>query len=180
MMSLNLTLDLLLVLEENIWAQPSQPCKYIHTDSEMFLLSEVSSDMIFDQILKPETDETFFRNVQAALLFEICVLGSDLVPGVVACCFYICQYQTRKKLPSTIWTFCPKNNLVLYLMVHCTESFCLLVHEVDFTYLRAPSLLRNAKVPLTTFSTPWSMQCFKWSQNCNRLKQLPGQNSSQT
>ena len=73
-----------------------------------------------------------------------------------------------------------KNNLVLYLMVHCTESFCLLVHEVDFTYLRAPSLLRNAKVPLTTFSTPWSMQCFKWSQNCNRLKQLPGQNSSQT
>ena len=49
----------------------------------MFLLSEVSSDMIFDQILKPETDETFFRNVEAALLFEICVLGSDLVPGVV-------------------------------------------------------------------------------------------------
>ena len=108
MMSLNLTLDLLLVLEENIWAQPSQPCKYIHTDSEMFLLSEVSSDMIFDQILKPETDETFFRNVEAALLFEICVLGSDLVPGVVACCFYICQYQMRKKLHSTIWTFCPK------------------------------------------------------------------------
>ena len=50
----------------------------------MFLLSEVSSDMIFDQILKPETDETFFRNVEAALLFEICVLGSDLVPGVVS------------------------------------------------------------------------------------------------
>ena len=36
------------------------------------------------------------------------------------------------------------------------ESFCLLVYENNFTYLRAPSLLRNAKVPLTTFSTPWS------------------------
>ena len=65
---------------------------------------------------------------------------------------------------------------------HNKESFCSLAYEANFTYLRAPSLLRNAKVPLTTFSTPWSwsMQCFKLSQNCKRLKQLPGQNSSQT
>ena len=93
------------------------------------------------KLVLPEADETLLSNMQAALLIQVGVLGSDLVPAQHP------NHKWSKMWKILFWSFYP-GSMIGFIDAPDTQTFC--------THLRAPSLLRKAKVPLTTLSTPSS------------------------